>query len=76
LKPANIMIRRDGTVQVLDFGLTKIAAQSDADVLATHTVLSVAGSIMGTPAYMSSEQVGGEEADYRADIFAFGVHAL
>ena len=73
LKPGNIMIARNGIVKVLDFGLAKIASQS-AEPDATRTqALTRTGAVMGTPAYMSPEQVAGHEVDFRADIFAFGV---
>jgi len=72
LKPGNIMLagRRHSadaaTVKVLDFGLAKVA-QSDHD--ATRTV---AGTVMGTPAYMAPEQVEGQALDERSEIFSFG----
>lgn len=72
LKPANIMVKSDGTVKVLDFGLAKFASPA-GEAVATRTMLTVAGSVMGTPAYMSPEQVAGEEVDFRADIFSFGI---
>ncbi|MBL8236196.1 MAG: protein kinase [Bryobacterales bacterium] len=70
LKPANIMINPSGLVKVLDFGLSK------RQVLAgehTETVLTRAGAVVGTPAYMSPEQALGEHTDWRTDIFSFGV---
>jgi eukaryotic-like serine/threonine-protein kinase len=76
IKPANIKVRADGRVKVLDFGLAKAVANeglgrdlSNAPTLATFD-LSVA--IVGTPSYMSPEQVRGETVDKRADIWAFG----
>ncbi len=64
LKPANVMITRNG-VKVLDFGL---ARQATADGTETIT-----GAVMGTPAYMAPEQLKGQAADARADIFALGL---
>jgi hypothetical protein len=64
LKPANIMIARNG-VKVLDFGLARCA---------THDLaLTMTGARMGTPAYMAPEQLDGNEADPRTDIFALGL---
>src|ERR1700730_12272428 len=63
IKPANIMVTRDGIVKVVDFGIARIA-----DTSKTQT-----GSLLGTLAYMSPEQVRGEHADARCDIWALGV---
>jgi DNA-binding winged helix-turn-helix (wHTH) protein/predicted Ser/Thr protein kinase len=72
LKPGNVMIRPDGTVKVLDFGLAK--AGEEAEVTSeSPTMLTAPGMIMGTPAYMSPEQARGERVDKRTDIWAFGV---
>jgi serine/threonine protein kinase len=74
LKPANIMVRSDGYVKVLDFGLAK--RMPAAGVLQnedTVTNLSVPGQILGTVAYMSPEQIQGQEVDQRSDLFAFGI---
>jgi serine/threonine protein kinase len=64
IKSDNIMVRPDGRVQIMDFGLAKLQGASS---------LTKAGSTIGTTAYMSPEQVRGEEADHRTDIFALGV---
>ncbi|MBI4164445.1 MAG: serine/threonine protein kinase [Acidobacteria bacterium] len=63
LKPANIILTEDGRAKITDFGIAKIAAQG-----AMRTV-----AIMGTPSYMSPEQVTGGEIDARADIFSMGI---
>jgi len=76
LKPGNIMIRPDGTVKVLDFGLAKLgqAVASDSMVVTVSPTATHAGVILGTPAYMAPEQAKGRsDVDKRADIWAFGV---
>ena len=70
LKPENVMITRDNRVKVLDFGLAKHETITEND--ATVTALSQPGLVMGTVGYMSPEQVRGEPADHRSDIFSFG----
>jgi serine/threonine-protein kinase len=81
LKPANIKVRPDGTVKVLDFGLAKAlgpeAAVSSSGASLSPTITSPAmmtgaGIILGTAAYMSPEQARGKPVDKRADIWAFG----
>jgi Tol biopolymer transport system component len=73
LKPANIKVMADGTVKVLDFGLaTAVQGGAAADADATRPVLSMAGDIRGTAAYMSPEQARGQAVDKRTDIWAFG----
>jgi eukaryotic-like serine/threonine-protein kinase len=74
LKPANIMIRCDGYVKVLDFGLAKRIRSSDTVRPGTDAMhLSVPGQLIGTVAYMSPEQILGRELDGRSDLFAFGI---
>ena len=71
LKPANVMVRSDGTVKVLDFGLARLVA-SETPSFKGETMLTAAGGIVGTPAYVAPEQWEGEPADARSDIYSFG----
>lgn len=72
LKPGNILIGRDGSPKVLDFGLAKA---TDADVNSRFALNTIAGSFMGTIAYASPEQTRGnpDEIDTRSDVYALGV---
>ncbi len=63
LKPANIHVLKDGRVKVMDFGLARIGASSG---------MTQTGTVLGTPHYMSPEQVKGQKADARSDVFALG----
>jgi len=77
IKPENVMMRRDGIVKVLDFGLAKLTdpglpvIASQASTLVSNS--TEAGVVMGTPRYMSPEQARGEKMDARTDIFSLGV---
>ena len=76
IKPDNIMVRGDGIVKVLDFGLLKLTASArseiDSEGETKMQVRTSAGVIMGTTAYMSPEQARGQETDARTDIWSFG----
>jgi eukaryotic-like serine/threonine-protein kinase len=64
IKPANIMVLNDGLVKITDFGIARMR---------TNEVKTVTGMILGSPKYMSPEQVSGKRADTRSDIFSLGV---
>ena len=63
IKPANIMLLKDGSLRITDFGIARIAASSK----------TATGTVMGTPSYMSPEQVSGKKVDGRADLWSLGV---
>jgi eukaryotic-like serine/threonine-protein kinase len=65
IKPANIMVLADGPVKITDFGIARMRASNDE--------LTQSGMMLGSPKYMSPEQVIGKRADHRSDIFSLGV---
>jgi eukaryotic-like serine/threonine-protein kinase len=76
IKPENIMIRLDGIVKVLDFGLAKLTEQLPLESVDTEAPTSFKtnpGTVVGTAVYMSPEQARGNEIDARTDIFSLGI---
>jgi serine/threonine protein kinase len=77
IKPDNIMLRHDGIVKVLDFGLAKLTrerehAETDSLAPTQNFINTAAGVVMGTAHYMSPEQARGLDVDHRSDIWSLG----
>jgi len=78
IKPENLMIRNDGLVKVLDFGLAKLSESTDREPIDEEAatlilIKTTPGLVLGTVSYMSPEQARGKEVDGRTDIFSLGV---
>ena len=81
IKPENAMIRPDGLVKILDFGIAKLSeplavsgkSNKETDAATTINFATTPGTIIGTAAYMSPEQARGKNVDARSDIFSFGL---
>ena len=77
IKPENVMVRTDGIVKVLDFGLAKLTDKQDSLTGPEATTIALVntepGAVLGTAAYMSPEQAVGREVDSRSDIWSLGV---
>ena len=69
IKPANVMLKQDGVVKIVDFGLAKLIKPVDR----LTERLTKSGAMVGTPAYMSPEQARGLEVDHRTDLWSLGV---
>jgi eukaryotic-like serine/threonine-protein kinase len=68
LKPENVIRTHDGAIKILDFGLARLQ-----DARSRDQAITTEGTLLGTPAYMSPEQIRATEVDFRSDLFSFGV---
>ena len=73
IKPENIRVLKDDRVKIIDFGIAKPQITSEEPVTGREVALTKSGTRIGTPWYMSPEQVRGVPVDHRSDIFSFGV---
>ncbi len=73
IKPENVMVRKDGLVKVLDFGLAKLGSAPSGSPLPAAETGTQGGMVLGTARYMSPEQARGGKVDHRTDIFSLGV---
>jgi eukaryotic-like serine/threonine-protein kinase len=73
IKPENVMLRPDGLVKVLDFGLARFIEPRQAGAAVQPSNQTDTGMVLGTPRYMSPEQARGQKVDARSDIFSLGV---
>ncbi len=73
LKPANVMITPSGHPKIMDFGLAKKVVSENGREQDISSALTREGSTLGTPAYMSPEQIRAQPVDHRSDIFSFGI---
>ncbi len=73
IKPENVMLRRDGYVKVLDFGLAKRGEAQALKLTTSASTLTSPGTVLGTASYMSPEQARGYKVDARSDIFSLGI---
>jgi Tol biopolymer transport system component/predicted Ser/Thr protein kinase len=72
IKPANVMLRTDGYVKLLDFGVARLTAFPEEPLDMNGALVTGAGAVIGTPRYMSPEQIRGEAATSASDVFALG----